>query len=269
MKVSITDIMIGSRLRAVDQDYVAALSTSISERGLLQPIQVREQTVDGDVTYILTAGAHRLTACQLLGWTEISVTIVEADEITAKLAEIDENLFRRELSPFDRAIFLSERKALYETLHPTTRKGGDRKSNAAKNQNETVSFSSDAADKTGLGKRAIERAVRIATALDKDVRSRIAGTWLTGKEGELYALTKHGPARQMQIVEMLLDEQSPAKSVKAAVQAIEGHAKDVPSPEEEQLTALMNAWRRAGTGTRRDFVAFLRQSGALGSEFNE
>ena len=60
-------IVVGARTRR-DMGDLAALAASIAEIGLLNPITVDE---DGR----LLAGARRLAACKLLGWTEVEVTV--------------------------------------------------------------------------------------------------------------------------------------------------------------------------------------------------
>lgn len=251
----IAEIAVPPRLREIDQGWVEAMAQSITEIGQKSPIEV----VRAETGYRLVAGAHRLAAIKWLGREDIRAVVSSLDDVEAELAEIDENLIRRELGPLDRAVFLARRKYLYEKVNPETRAGvagGRARQGAA---NEMFSFAAETAKKIRLGRRAIERAVRIG-ALDKDVRARISGTWLAGKEGELYALAKHSPARQMQIITMLLDEQSPVRSVKAAARVIDGHVEDAPSPEEEQLARLMDAWRRAGAKARREFRDYINSS---------
>ena len=50
--------------------------------------------------------AHRLAAAQLLGWRSILATVLDGNVRAALLAEIDENLAGKELTPLDRARFL-------------------------------------------------------------------------------------------------------------------------------------------------------------------
>ena len=69
-------IRIGERHRR-DMGDVAGLAASMAELGLLQPVVVRP---DGT----LIAGERRLRAAQLLGWTEIPVTVVDLDDDRAR-----------------------------------------------------------------------------------------------------------------------------------------------------------------------------------------
>lgn len=125
--------------RPVDPDHVAALVDSIERLGLLQPIVL-------DQDRRLIAGLHRLRACEQLGWHKVPCVIrsykseewqpfadsldAEArllpEEADAKLAEIDENLVRSELTTLEKAEYIALRKRIYEVRFPATRKGGNK-----------------------------------------------------------------------------------------------------------------------------------------------
>lgn len=257
--VPVKSIHVPKRLRAIDPAWAEALAQSIAESGLQQPVEVRE--VGGKL--VLVAGAHRIEAHRLLGLDEIETRTVAVDDLQARLREIDENLFRHELTALDRAVFLAERKTVYEALHPETRKGAQGGRGGKRNETGTMPFSKDAAAKTGLDATTIRRAVRIAGGIPADVRQRLAGTRFADKQGELLALAKQPPKSQGRIVELLLKAKNPAPSVRAAVAVVEGRAVER-DPDEEQLTALLNAWRRAGAKARRRFLKFVEEEGTGG-----
>ncbi len=106
--IPIADIVIGPRIRALDQETVRVLAESMKALDLKTPITVR-RTAEG---YELIAGWHRLEAACLLGWQEISAIIVVGSEREARLWEIDENLCRSELTPLERAEHIKERVRL-------------------------------------------------------------------------------------------------------------------------------------------------------------
>jgi ParB family chromosome partitioning protein len=82
-----------------DADELQRLADSIRTHGLLQPVVVRPWQGG----YQLIAGERRLRAARLAGWTDVPVTVVEADERqTAELA-IVENLQRKDLSALEKA----------------------------------------------------------------------------------------------------------------------------------------------------------------------
>ncbi|HBR32660.1 MAG TPA: hypothetical protein DD733_11325, partial [Clostridiales bacterium] len=93
-KLKLTDITVKERLRGVDSEKVERLKESILRVGLINPI-----TVSGGV---LSAGYHRLTAFKELGLEEIDCHIIDDDELLKKEIEIDENLYRNELTVLEK-----------------------------------------------------------------------------------------------------------------------------------------------------------------------
>ena len=93
-KLKLTDITVKERLRGVDSEKVERLKESILRSGLINPI-----TVSGGV---LVAGLHRLTAFKELGLEEIDCHLVDDDELLKKEIEIDENLYRNELTVLEK-----------------------------------------------------------------------------------------------------------------------------------------------------------------------
>jgi ParB family chromosome partitioning protein len=103
--ISIADIDIGPRLRAIDEKQVRALAESMgSAIGLKTPITVRRE----GQRWKLVAGLHRLEAARRLGWHEIQAVIMVGSEREARLWEIAENLHRADLTVLERAEHLAE-----------------------------------------------------------------------------------------------------------------------------------------------------------------
>lgn len=162
MKYRIADIIVGDRKRQASD--ITPLAESIKEIGLINPITIRP---DGT----LNTGLNRLRACESLGWEEIDVNITELEDLDAELAEIDENLIRNELHFLDRAKQLQRRKEIYETKHPETKQGGDRRgiltqlTRSNGNDRQLIpSFASDTANKTNLSERTIREDIQRAEA---------------------------------------------------------------------------------------------------------
>lgn len=255
-------IHIGERLRSIDPDYVAFLAASIAERGLLQAIRVREADAEG--LYRLTAGAHRLAAAKQLGWIEIEAVVETVDDVEARLREIDENLFRRELSDLDRAAHLAERKALYEALHPATKHGGARRAKQVDKTDDLIArFTAEVAEKLRISERSVQRAIARHANIAPDVRARIATSWLATKGSALDALARLAPEEQRAVVARLLsDDPGRPTSIPTALALVRGTVAGPRSDEDDELAALMRAWRRAGARARDRFVDFLVAEGA-------
>lgn len=201
----ISAIDTSNRLRPVDPSRVEALAASFSEIGQQQPIVVRPMA-DGANGVILVAGAHRIAAARLLGWTEIAAIWLDLDEASARLVEIDENLIRNELSEIDRALSLAERKRIYEALHPETKHGGKRPKKAADqvaNLATWARFSKDAAKRTGMSERTVQRAVDLVASLSPDAIALIRGTKLADNQAQLQALAALDPVDQVTVAGLI------------------------------------------------------------------
>jgi ParB family chromosome partitioning protein len=261
--LKLDDIEIADRLRDADPAHVAALAESIGQIGLQVPIRVR---IDREGAYHLIAGLHRIEACRMAGLNEIECLIEDGlNALSARMIEIDENLIRHELNPLDRATFLAERKRIYEELHPETRAGvaggkarQGRKSATAifavanGSQEGASTFSEDVATRTRLNARTVRRAVEVHSRLAPEVRRRLSGTHIAQKEGELFALSRQSPERQIRIVDLVLAEGGP-KTVRQAIEQITPTAQRT-SPDEAAYKALLSAWRRCSPAMRQRFL---------------
>ena len=75
------------------------------------------------------------------------------------------SLKANELHYVERGELLQRRKVIYEELHPETRQGANGNKGGKILENDTMSFSADAAEKTGESRRTIEREIQIANSL--------------------------------------------------------------------------------------------------------
>lgn len=154
----IASIIIGNRLRTLNEEKVAALMLSIPEHGLRNPISV--YGLQSDEFVDLSAGAHRLEAMRRLGRETVPCVHYQGDALDRELWEIDENLIRSDLTPADRALFVFRRKEIYLLKHPETANGGDRRSDRQLGElkaSEAKRFTSATAEATGQSERSIQR----------------------------------------------------------------------------------------------------------------
>lgn len=263
-EIEIQAIRMGKRLRVVDVGWVEKLAESILENGLQQPLQVR---LEGDGSFALIAGAHRLEACRRLGLVSVSCQVVECDDLRARLMEIDENLYRHELTPLDRAAFLAERKKVYEALYPETKHGVAATNARLERQNENFSFCESTAKSTGLNRRTVETSIRLHNKLDPQVREMLKGTWAAKNQSDLTALSKLEPKEQRKVVaELKLDEagkrETPIKQVIGRMQRNADPAIRIAKVEAE-LKALEFAWSRARPYVQQQFLDGLVKQGIV------
>lgn len=84
-----------------DDSQLAALSESISQHGVLQPLVVRPMQSTGG--YQLVAGERRWRAARMAGLAEVPVIILEIDDREAFEIALIENLQREDLNPIEEA----------------------------------------------------------------------------------------------------------------------------------------------------------------------
>lgn len=257
LSCDLSAIEIGERLRPADPARVEALAASISEIGLQEPIIVRQ---DGD-RIRLVAGAHRLAAAKLLGWVEIAASWRQLTDDGARLVEIDENLIRAELTALDRAVALAERKRVYEVMHPETAHGGDRKrkpkafGDQVANMATWSRYSKDAAAKTGLSERVIQRAVELVGKLSPAVLDELRQSPIADNQAQLIALAELPEVEQQACAKALAGGQ--AKTVEAARVASALSAPRVIDPDEIAVSRCIAIWERASTKARQRIFKYI------------
>ena len=254
VKIQIFQIKVNDGRRGISQEAVHELADSISKVGLLNPI-----TVDQD--YKLIAGLHRLEAAKLLGWKEIECNVSSLEGLMAELAEIDENFVRKGLSDIERGDLLMRRKEIYETLHPETKKGGDRKSEKIRiakcNSDSIKPFNQDTAEKLGVHPTTVSRLIQTAKNLTDDAKGiiRDTGTKITKKDA--LKLSRLVPEQQKAAATQLatgairsVDEYHPAP--------VESEPAEEHTPKPPEVSAAP-ASRTDGYPTIRDLAADLKK----------
>ena len=84
-----------------DEEELQALSDSIQEHGIIQPLTVRQ--LDSGY-YQIIAGERRWRAARLANLSEVPVVIIEADDKKAMELALIENLQRQDLNPVEEAL---------------------------------------------------------------------------------------------------------------------------------------------------------------------
>ncbi|ALN13898.1 ParB N-terminal domain-containing protein [Acidipropionibacterium acidipropionici] len=103
---TVESILVGQRHRT-DYGDLDELAASIEREGLLQPITI---TPDG----VLVCGARRLAAIRKLGWKSVNVWVRSgiSDRLGQLLAEQDDNVLHKPLTPLEAAALYRELKTL-------------------------------------------------------------------------------------------------------------------------------------------------------------
>ncbi len=101
MSVPVEKIKVGDHVQRMEEDDegIEDLARSISRLGLLVPLVVS----GGPDTFILIAGHRRLAACKKLALQNVPVVVRKVSESQAAEVSFAENMFRKDLSPFELA----------------------------------------------------------------------------------------------------------------------------------------------------------------------
>jgi ParB-like chromosome segregation protein Spo0J len=253
-EIDVDDVICGERHRSLNPETIRSLAESMKVIGLNQPISVWFD--DGDYPHLI-AGFHRLEAAKSLGWDEIDVIGVDLSPIDRELWEIDENLFRADLTPAEEAQHLARRKELWEKREKTQvgqvvpPEIGNKKPPP-----QEKGFAADTAKATGESKRDVNRKTSRAEKIAPDVINDIKGTDLD-KGTNLDILKKLKPDEQRDAVERVQKGTSP--TIDDAYEFITGDPPSKPKEEsrEQWLTKMKNnaVWKRGKQEWQAEFAS--------------
>ena len=86
--------------KVFDEEELLALSESIREHGIIQPLAVRPA---GNDLYQIIAGERRWRAARMAGLSEVPVLVLEVDDRAVMEMALIENLQRQDLNPIEEA----------------------------------------------------------------------------------------------------------------------------------------------------------------------
>ena len=263
--IALADVVVPKRLRAVDEDHALAIQTSIVQHGLINPITVRRTPNAKGGKFTLVAGAHRMHAIALNDETEIDAIIVEADRLTAVLMEVEENVFRNDLSALDRAVSVQSYRDVWEQKHGPITRGGDQTVNLTVCSDSPLGIAADnaergfavhCAERMGLSKAAIERADRIAQKLPADLKLRLQGTPIADNQSALLKLAKV-PAAKLANAAKVFDSEFVNGDFDRLMDAL-GDPKPKQSEAMKLYSRAIDTWGRMRPKGRLDFVRMHR-----------
>ena len=243
--ITLDVIDVGDRLRDTDSAHVEQLVESMDRRGLRQPIELRDADAKG--RHLLLDGAHRLAAARVLGWKAIEAFVGPADEVQAKLAEIEANLVRHDLSALDRAVFLAKWKELYSQLAGAPGKGRPKKDKGTNSSQLILPFSKAVHERLRMHPRSVNRAVARA-AMQPDLRAAISHhPTAPHNESLLDLLVSLTAAQQEQIADTLTNAHS-IGDIRRAANALRGKA---PAARRDIAEAIIKLWAKATPEEKR------------------
>jgi ParB family chromosome partitioning protein len=260
-RVAIDQIVVEENRQTLNQDKINRLAESIAEIGLRTPVTVRE--INGKPT--LVTGQHRLEAAKKLGWSDIDAFIFKGDETDARLWELAENLFRKDLTVLERAVsinewfkLVTEKRKAGQAAHP----GGE--------QPHDKGISGAARD-LKITREEVRRAAKIA-GISSEAKLRVSEAGLADNQSALMRIAEEpAPEAQVKRVEEIAARRS-APRRKSSKPSQPGMAAGtslqiqdaVPEPalrqdetltaeQEAQLATLRTSWRVHNVLRREEF----------------
>ena len=263
-----SDIDTGDRLRAVDDVWAAALGDLMTRDGQHTPVQVCR--LPGSSRWTIVVGAHRHRGAQLAEIEYLRAEVVSANRVDRRLREVNENLWRRDLDPLDRAAFVAELVELKRAQAgigvadhraasvPNSKKAIDAEAGRTL---ETISnvygWSEEVGEQLGFTGRTVRNDLLLYRRLAPSLigKLRAARHPILGNATQLRALAKLDDAKQARAVAMLLDADQPAKTLGDAVKMIEGRR--APDAETKRLSTFIGTFQRMGIAEKRGALAHL------------
>ncbi|MBT3584912.1 MAG: ParB N-terminal domain-containing protein [Halobacteriovoraceae bacterium] len=184
-------ILANSYLRT--ETDIEALKKSIETVGLINPLTVNLENE-------LLAGGRRYQALKELGISEVAIQRTDLSTIEQELISIDENLVRTPLNKIELEQCLNRGREIYEKINPSANKietkaksltPAEKKIEKEEEENDTTSFAAITAEKTGLSKAVIKKAIQRDAGSSKIIKdARGKGTVSAGQVNEIIKLTK-------------------------------------------------------------------------------
>lgn len=266
-------IVLGDRLRPVDQVWARALGELMLREGQRTPIDIC-RSADGTRWEIAGGGGHRLTGAQIVGIEHLKAIVHSADADERRRREIAENLHRRDLDPVERAAFVAEAVAIQKRRAGVAPERSGRSASAnvrwqkalkdeAHNANDIVSFAygwtQEVADALGFNKRTIERDLLLYRRLAPSLVARLREQRhpILANASQLRALAKLDEAEQVSIVDQLTAAE-PAKSVSEAQARMRGANRVANDPAAKNLSAFLGAFSRMSLTEKKGALHELR-----------
>ncbi len=231
----------------------------------LTAVQAELDAAEGELDAAATsldAVTARVTAARELEWMTIKVVCWECNDDFARLMEIDDNLAGAELTALDTAVFLAERKRVYEKLHPETKAGAFKGNQHTGNLvNDTMSFTNSTAEKFGISVRQVERIVRAGSTLAGGDAHKLRQSERPVTLNDLSEIAKIGNVTERyRVIELLAGGKvRSAKDARRTWASEQGRGVTPPMNNTEKTwLRLQDAWRRAPKAGR---VIFLEEHG--------
>ena len=264
IQVRVARVWVPPGRRPLDQAHVDNLGVSMEEIGQRTPIGVLELGEDHPqypaFAYQLNAGGHRLAAHIQRGWPVIDAVIDDDDALVAKLAEVDENLIRRDLNALELAQALAARLEAWAARYPERATVDDAGNTRAKvgrpsklahgapisDQSARMGFAADASGKVGISADTVKRALAVYRGIPAGLQAKMAGTPVASNPGVLRQLAAFGDAaEQAKVAEILISGKTKSVSDARIYAAGNVPSKGPKTPTDVTVKAFQKVWGAA------------------------
>ena len=235
LEVPIADIMTNrfQPREHFDEEQLVALTASIRELGILQPLLVRRAEGGEDVPFELIAGERRLRAAKRAGLDAVPVLVREVSDTQSLEQALVENLHRQDLNPLEEAMAYQQ---LMEDFGLTQ---------------EVV------AQRVGKSRSAVANTLRLFQ-LPASIQ-RLVGEQLLSAGHARALLGTPDRMRQEELARRVVDEQLSVRAVEELVRALGRGDEDVPDEPPEESVARSSAERIADPLTQDPAVLELEE----------
>jgi ParB-like chromosome segregation protein Spo0J len=208
VSVPVRQIIVAGSRRPLDEDKLRQMGQSIETLGVLQPVLVVKRRVEnGEEQVHLVAGRHRLEATKRGGFATIQCIVLDCDDdLHVELAEIDENLIRKDPSAAEHALLTGRRAEIIRdlavqdgTLSQNATASRQAQRRAGDKSGHDPASVRDQANRTGETKDTVHRSRARFETLGSDILKRTLGTSLD-KGVQLDALAKLPEAERENLV---------------------------------------------------------------------
>lgn len=267
-------IDMGERLRPIDEAFARGLGAVMAKHGQQTPIEVCR--LPGSDMWRLVTGGHRVVGARIHDIEYIRAIEVGPNLAERRMREVSENLWRRDLDPIDRAMFVAELVALHKAAIGVDPSKDGRvasanarwRKDAAKEATDTkdtmsvaYGWNEQVATAIGVSAKTIARDLLLYRGLAPSIvgKLRAARHHVATNASQLRALTKLDPHDQDTVVTLLLRDRpdKPAvKTVAAAIAQLRG-SNWPHNPEAKRLSTFIGTFERMSLAERKGAIVQL------------
>ncbi len=232
-----------------DSEKMQQLVESVRRDGILQPLLIRPLESE---RFELVAGERRYRAAQLIGLTEVPVTIREMSDDQARQFALVENLQREDLNPVEETegilelLALRLEKTVEEVISFLRRMENEAGGKATNNVIGSEESSAVVNVFTSLGRMSWESFVKNRLAilnLPKDILEVLRSGQLEYTKGRALAQIKDESSRQ-QLLEEAVTQGLSLNQIREKIKVLKSPKSPQPPPEAEELRKQLGKLNR-------------------------